>query len=187
MNPEPFVLDRHHGAGSPQPGGGPATLGESGGALGFAQAGAGSRIHAGGVISVRCAHGFANLPTAAEARVGEPGCLESVDRVVVGGHAFRLAQDRTVVVDAERSEVGQLPRLVIRRTLSLRCLGAEVLHPDQERAERRSCIAPGDQGRPEVAQVQGACGAGGEATGAHPAMMAPVVRGTDRDAPRDPV
>ena len=77
--------------------------------------------------------------------------------------ALELAHDLAVPVQTERGQVAPLRCLVLLAGLH----PVQVLHPHEERAALRTGVQPRHQGGAQVAEVEVAGGAGGEAAGGH--------------------
>ena len=76
--------------------------------------------------------------------------MQISERASIQLEPFGLADDDAVVVEAERVEVRELLTLV----LVGRCRPIEIFHTDQELTAGAPSRQPGDEGRPEVAEVE---------------------------------
>ena len=129
------------------------------GPLGGGQLAAGAGVGALGQRPVRRLRGLPDLGPRAPARVHPALRLQPRQRVGVQLVALGLAHRLLVPVDPHGPQVGQLPRLV----LAPGPLRVQVLDPQQEPRAQRARTQPGHQRGAQVARVQRARGAGGEA------------------------
>ncbi len=127
-----------------------STVGGSTCALRAGEPQAGAGIGPLGSLAVGSAARLEDLPPGAGALVGEPGGLEGGEGVAVQVEASRLAHRGVVGPEAQRVEVAALRRLVVGVAGTL----VEVLDAHDEPTARRAGEEPGEQARPQVAQVE---------------------------------
>ena len=128
--------------------------------LGLGELEAGAGVGALGQRPVGGGARRADLGARAEALVEVARVAQAVDRVLVGLGARGLPDHVAVPVEADRAEVVQLPlgRAGLHPPL------VEVLHPHEEAGAGAAGRQPREQRRAEVADVQGARRARGEAS-----------------------
>ena len=85
--------------------------------------------------------------------------VEAGDCFLVEGDALGLAYDGAVPIEPYGSEVGELDLLCVRADAR----AIQVLHTHEKARPCRACEQPGEEGGAQVAEVQRAGGARGEA------------------------
>ena len=128
--------------------------------LGLGELEAGAGVGALGQRAVRGGARRADLGARAEALVEVARVAQAVDRLLVGLGARGLPDHLAVPVEADRAQVVQL---ALGRA-GLHAALVEVLHPHEEAGAGAAGRQPREQRRAEVADVQGARRARGEAS-----------------------
>ena len=101
-------------------------------------------------VLVRRRSCLADLAARAPAFVDQPLPVQALERGLVELDSLGLAHYVAVPVDAERGEVVKLLLLEVTADAA----GVEVLHPDEEARVAAAGEQPGEEGGPEVPQVQ---------------------------------
>ena len=122
------VDDRHRAALGVQAPGGRARAALAPPALAHAQAPARAGVHALGGGALRSRGGVPDLRAGAPARVQQPEPAQALHRTAVMRQARRLEQRLTVPVEAERAQVRELRRRVLRPA----ALGVQILDAHEE-------------------------------------------------------
>ena len=99
---------------------------------------------------MRCLRGLADLAPRAVALVDEAGGLQPIDGIPIQIETVGLADDLAIPVEADAAQRGELIGLVGQR----RCHPVEIFHAHDEIATAMARHQPGDERRPEVAEVQ---------------------------------
>ena len=117
-----------------------------------------------------CTGRVADFTACAETRIREASGRETFDGRVVDGEAFALPNDIGGEIEADGPKVAQLRKLVLRTAVG----PIEILDPNDEVTARGPRRDPGNEGRPQVADVQTPGRGRRESTTGHDHILPPM-------------